>query len=73
MDEDIKQELEKVLTKLRADRKPTTRGIMLLTSFLGSLMLTTGDLKDKQDSFEFLFWLTHNGDGTPITPEHRNA
>jgi hypothetical protein len=70
MDTDIKEELTTALNKLRATRKPNTRGIMLLTSFLASVMLTTGELKERSDSLEFIFWLTHNGDGTPITPNH---
>lgn len=73
MPEELKKELDEQLTKIRQDRKPTNRGIMLLTSFLGSVMLQGSDLvKEDQDSLELLFWITHNGDGTPITHECRS-
>lgn len=67
----MKEELATALQKIRADRKPNNRGIMLLTSFFVSNMLTTGEIRENQDSLEFLFWLSHNGDGTPILPEYR--
>jgi hypothetical protein len=74
MDKPIKEELVIQLKQIRAERKPSNRGIMLLTAFLGSVMLSGSNLKDEeQDTLEFLFWVTHNGDGTPITPEHRSA
>lgn len=72
MTREIKAELDQALFTIRAERKPNTRSIMLLTAFLGSMMLSGSNLKkEDQDSMELLFWLTHNGDGTPIIPEHR--
>lgn len=67
----MKEELTTALQKIRAERKPNNRGIMLLTAFLGSAMFAIGDITERADSLEFLFWLSHNGDGTPIIPEHR--
>ena len=72
--QEIEEDLDKLLGKIRAERKPTTRGIMLLTNFLGCLMLNTSNLnKDQLTSAELLFWLEHNGDGTPIAPIHSKA
>lgn len=68
--EDILAEMEEHLKATREQRKPNTRGIMLLTAFLGSLMLRGGEMtKPEMDSAELLFWITHNGDGTLITPQ----
>jgi hypothetical protein len=71
-DEQLEAELNRLLGKVRKDRKPDNRGIMLLTAHLGSLMLRYSDIsQQKLDAAELIFWLTHNGDGTIITSEHR--
>lgn len=71
-DEQLEAELNRLLTKMRKKRAPNNRGIMLLTAHLGSLMLRYSNIsQQKLDAAELIFWLTHNGDGTILTSEHR--
>lgn len=63
------------LQGMRELRKPTTRGIMLCTQALGNL-LQLGVNKETLDSWEIIFWTTHNGDGELLaealrTPRHQ--
>ena len=68
--EAIDAELDRMLGKIRSDRKPNTRGVMLLTQFIAGLMFQYGTLDQKRlDAAELVFWLTHNGDGTLIAPQ----
>jgi hypothetical protein len=71
---EVEAELDQLLGKIRSERQPNTRGVMLLTQFLAGLMLQYGNIdQSKLDAHEFMFWLTHNGDGTLITPAIKNA
>lgn len=69
----LEHEAEEYLMDIRADRQPTNSGIMLLTAFL-STMLHGSDIKKVDMSIaEYIFWITHNSDGTLITPIHENT
>jgi hypothetical protein len=72
--EAIEAELDQLLGKMRAKRQPNKRGIMLLTQFLAGLMFQYGTLgQQRMDAAELVFWLTHNGDGTLITPKVKSV
>lgn len=53
------------LAKIRAERQPTKRGAMLLTNYLGQMIIQGFANKDL-DGLELLFWIDHDGDGRNI-------
>jgi hypothetical protein len=68
---ELRAEAAEVLRKIRADKQPTRRGILLCGEMMGK-MLKLGWDKDDLDSFELMFWITRDADGRML-PRPENA
>ena len=56
-----------MLDTIRKERKPSKRGIMLLTNYLGGAALQGRSLDDEHvNKLELLFWITHDGEGNKL-------
>jgi len=58
----LRQEAAEVLRKIRIDKQPTKRGILLCGQMMGQ-MLQLGWDKEDLDTFEIMFWITRDADG----------
>ncbi len=63
MTADIAKELDRV----RAEVKPTRRGVMVMSDVMGQ-MLKLGWRKDQLDALETLLWSVRDADGRLKTP-----
>jgi len=57
--------LSALLERVRADKKPTRRGILVCGQVMGQ-MLQLGWHKDQLDALELMFWLVRDADGRVI-------
>jgi len=62
---DLAQEAAELLEKIRADKKPTKRGIMLCGNALAK-SLQLGWNKNQLGSLEIIWWSIHDGNGELI-------
>jgi hypothetical protein len=58
----LREESAEVLRKIRADKQPTRRGILLCGEMMGKI-LQLGWAKEDLDTFEIMFWITRDADG----------
>jgi hypothetical protein len=68
---ELRAEAAEVLRKIRADKQPTRRGILICGQMMGK-MLHLGWDKEDLDSFEILFWATRDADGRML-PRPENS
>ena len=61
----LAQEAAQLLEKIRRDKQPTKRGIMLCGQMMGE-MLRLGWKRDQLDSLEILYWSLRDGNGELI-------
>ena len=67
----VQDEAAEALRKIRADKQPTRRGILICGEMMGK-MLQLGWDKGDLDSFEILFWETRDADGRML-PRPKNV
>ncbi len=60
-------DVAKELARVRAEVKPTRRGVMIMADVMGQ-MLKLGWRKDQLDALEILFWSVRDADGRLKTP-----
>ncbi len=66
-----KEEASALLDKIRADKKPTRRGIMICGQIMAE-MLRIGWKREQLDSLEILFWSCRDGNGE-VMQQRANA
>lgn len=72
MQAELRAEAAEVLRKIRAYKQPTRRGILLCGEMMGKMIQLGWDREDL-DTFEILFWATHDADGRMLPrPENAN-
>lgn len=65
-DETLEAERNALLEKIRKEKNPSTKGIVLCGRAMGE-MLILGWPKSSLDSLEILWWSMHDGNGNLIT------